>query len=68
MMTATSCPSRRHRLEGLVQLLACFSHRQIGGCRGSGPEQLVVVRRGSSLEIQGGQMIHGVEHVLASLG
>jgi hypothetical protein len=28
---------------------------------------LVVVRRGSSLEIQGGQMIHGVEHVLASL-
>jgi hypothetical protein len=28
----------------------------------------LVVRRGSSLEIQGGQMIHGVEHVLASLG
>lgn len=33
--------------------------RRLGGCRGSGPEQMVFARRGGGLGNHGGQQLHG---------
>jgi hypothetical protein len=43
---------------------ACFSRRSVGGCRGSGPEQLLFVRRGGGLGNLGGQQLYGVQQLL----
>jgi hypothetical protein len=53
----------------------CFSRRQVRGCQGSGPEQMMFVCRGGGLENHGGQLLlgcgsclHGLVDNLVSLG
>ena len=51
-------------LEALSSFGVCSSRRRVGGCRGSGPERLMFVRRGGGLGNQGGQRLHGVGQLL----
>jgi hypothetical protein len=43
---------------------ACFPHLQVGGCRGSGPEEMLLVRRGGDLGNHGWQHLHEVGELL----
>jgi hypothetical protein len=47
-----------------LAVVVCFSRLQVGGCRGSDPEQMLFVRRGGGLRIHSGQHLHEVRELL----